>query len=270
MDLERSYDNEADIPAGLTALYSEQGGKFVLADLGITANTADADSLRQQRKDNTELSLQLGQSKAALGRLEKQFEGVDADQFAQFREQLSKIGEEEERKLMATGQIDEVVKRRTAGVLSEINSRLENKTQAYDKLHASNTKLEKLFAGMQAGIKIDSIISERGLRVVDGAKEDLADRIGKDWTVDGDGRLAPRREDMLGENGAPIEPMDYVTRELLAKRPFFFAKAQGGGAGGNQQEGRREGGKTIDHNDIHGIGQNLEAVANGKMKVTRE
>lgn len=169
--------------------------------------------------------------------------------------------------MIKQGNIDEVVKRRTARLLDEKNAELKARGEAYDTLKVDHTKLTERFASVQAGTSMNTLISAAGLRVRAGAQDDLASRIKQDWTVDSDGALVARRKDMIGDGGATMEPGEYVSRELLERRSFFFEPAKGGGAEGNSDQ-RTGGKKTISSGDPMNFGRNLEDIASGKTQVS--
>ena len=169
MALKRTYTNIDDIPEAARGLYSEVNGEYVLGD---DFNIKDP-RVDEFRDTNRQLKAQLDQVKSDFGRLQKQFEGVDADEYAQYKEHLSALQEEEERKLLATGQIDELVKRRVARTLDEKNQQLQSKAQAYDQLNEKYTNLSEQYATTQARHQMDALLNQKGLRPRAGARDEV-------------------------------------------------------------------------------------------------
>jgi len=272
--LRYSYDTKDEIPEPFRELYTERDGKWVLEVEGAPKGEsggggADPAKLDEFRSANNQLRQQLEEQKAEFGRFKKQFSGVDPEEFAQFRQKLDEMAEDEERKLIAQGNIEEVVKRRTAKLLEEKNTEIKNRTDAYEELRQKYDKLSGSYAQSQALTRIDALISEQGLQVRKGAKEDLAHRITQDWSVSEDGTLEPKRKDLIGETGSAMDPTEYVTKELLGKRGFFFEPASGGGSKGNDGGDGPPSGGVISRDPLS-IGKNLKDLAAGRKTVSRD
>lgn len=273
MKLKKKYAKQSDVPAFAQFMFEEQDGAWVpregvdidAVNAGIAPEDA-SDRLAEFRTRNIELERQLRDQGSELGNLRKQFEGVDPEQFAQFQEQLAKVTEDEERRLMASGNLEEVLRRRTARLIDEKNEELKTRTKAYEDLKVKHDKVTSSFATMQAQNRLGGLISEKGLRVKKGAQSDLNDRLANDWTIDENGKLKPRREDLIGDSGGPIDPTEYVEKELLERRGFFFEPAKGGNApGGGDGDGKPKGGSVA--RNPKDFGNNLEAIAKGEKTV---
>jgi predicted secreted protein len=268
MKLKKQYASQDDIPEWAQGLYEEKDGAWHRREDVEFEGTGTDPKISEFRETNRQLKSDLDRIKSEMGEMTKRYEGVDPEEFDRYREQLAKVHEEEERKLIANGQLDEVVRRRTARLLDEKNAELENRTKAFTGLEAKYNDLASNYARTQAQARIESIIADRKLRVKPGAREDLATRITSDWTVNEKGDLQPRRQDLIGDSGAAIEPVEYVEKELLDKRSFFFEPAKGGGAGGND-DAEGGGGPRYVAADPVSFGQNLKDIAAGKAQVKR-
>tara|TARA_R100001460_G_scaffold27881_10_gene55949 strand:+ start:557 stop:1399 length:843 start_codon:yes stop_codon:yes gene_type:complete len=277
--LNKKYESESEIPAWARSMFvgSDEGG-WTAAE-GVPAEMFGAgaapgggnDRLAEFRANNKKLTDELNATKSTLANMQKQYAGVDPEQFAKFQEQLSKVQEDEERKLIASGQIDEVVKRRTARLLDERNAELKQAKSAYEELSGQHKKLVGIHTTREAQLAMDRVIAENKLRVRSGAQEDLANRIASDWTYDADSKaLKIQNQQLKGENGVDdMSPADYVRKELLGKRSFFFEAASGGGAGGGESSDVVSDGAALIKRDPMAIGRNLEDIAAGKKRIAR-
>jgi len=274
--LRKKYDSQDDIPDYARGLYEERDGAFHLRDdiqiegAAPPASGGNDDRLAEFRDRNRALNQQLERMKSEMGQLRSQFEGIDPEAVKKFQERIGEIEEEEERKLIQAGNIDEVVQRRTARMLDDKNKEVKQAREAYSELKSQHEKLVGNYTSMQALDKVTRMIDERNLRVRSGAKLDLADRIRADWTTDADGNLVPKRKDLMAEDGSPIKPEEYVQHELLDRRSFFFEPARGGGSGGNDAPESKDDQKGLVARDPVAIGKNMEAIAKGEKRVAQD
>lgn len=276
MKLKRKYSKQSDVPSYATFMYEEVDGSYVPregvdiealeAAFGGNEDREPGDDRDEFRRRNRALQTQLDTTRSELGTIRKQFEGVDADDFRKFQVELGKVAEEEERKLIASGQIDEVVKRRTGRILDERNAELKTRTDAFNDLTTKYEALAGNHATMRAQNQMARLLSEKGLRVRKGAQTELDRLIAADWTVAEDGkRLKPRREDMRGDDGGPMSETYYVEKELLGRCGFYFESAKGGGAQGGVDEQQQKG-VTVARTPLD-MGRSLEAIAKGEVTV---
>lgn len=273
MTLKRKYDSADQIPVYARGLYTESEDGFTviegvdLDEMTRAFRPSEPDK-NEFRDNNRRLKSQLDQTKARLGELEKMTQGVDPESFEAYREQLQREQDEEDRKLLERGLFDQVYERKSKRFHEEKNKEIAERQKAYEKLEREHSKLRDRYAQDRAINKMTSMIEERQLRTRPNAREDLAVRIREDWTLDDRGELVPRRQDLLGEDGAPISPTAYVDRELIDRRNYFFEPATGGGARG-ADGGGPDGGRTI-ASDPETFGKNLDAIAKGKVRVNRD
>lgn len=264
MALKKQYETEEDIPEAARGMYEKTAEGYVLAEDYVIKD----ERVDEFRDNNRQLKAELDQMRTEYGRLQKQFEGVDPEQFQKFREQLARVQEDEERQLIASGQIDEVVKRRTARILDEKNSMFEAKSAAYSELEKNYNQLRDKFATSQARQQMDILMSERGLRLRPQARQLMESQVTRDWTTDEKGRLTLRDSTMIGETGDPMSPIEYVDR-MVTQMDFLFEPNTGGGAGGGDSAtSRRE--KVVRSGDMDAISANLADIASGKMRVVKE
>lgn len=279
MKLKSKYASKGDIPAFAVALYEEADDGSYVPREGVDIDALNSGmgggeggdnepggNRDEFRRRNRELQRALDETRSELGSIKKQFEGVDAEQFKAFQEQLAKMKEDEERELIKTGQIDEVVKRRTARILDERAQELKTRTDAYNELKSKYDALAGNHATMRAQNQMARLLSEKGLRVRKGAQTELDRLIASDWTVDEDGsRLKPRRDDLIGDDGGPMSEAEYVEKELLGRCGFYFEPAKGGGAkGGDESPGSK--GTVVARKPLE-MGRNLEGIAKGEVTV---
>jgi hypothetical protein len=264
MALQKNYSSEEEIPEAARGLYEQTADGYVLSsEFAIKDERVD-----EFRENNRQMKAELDQMRTEYGRLQKQFEGVDPDQFAKFQEQLARVQEDEERQLIASGQIDEVVKRRTARLLDEKNAMFEAKSAAYTDLETNYNQLRDKFATSQARTQMDGLMSERGLRLRPQARQLMESQVTRDWTTDESGRLTLRDTTMIGESGDLMTPIEYVDR-MVTQMDFLFEPNVGGGATGAESGGQR-GQKMIQSGDVDAISANLADIASGKLRVNTD
>ena len=249
---------------GVKALYSERpDGRFVLDVEGSLPGTVAKSELDEFRNNNVQLKQQLDEmKKSAEGNKEK---------LDRLNELEKLVDEDEEKKMIADGRLEEVVERRVETRTSQMRREYEGQIKAKDTALDALTEDREKAVGSYNNLIIDTAINDainevggvrkgalqdvraRGRRVFQMKDEKLT-------ALDGAGGI------MYGANGSEsLSPAEWV-KGLLDSAPHLFEESAGAGPRGRQTPSPG-GQKSIEKNDIRGFGQNLEAIAKGTMKV---
>lgn len=270
MKLLRTYKTKKEIPDFALALYEERDGAFHLREgVEIEGSTPPDDDTRDEfRENNKKLNRELNNLKAEKTRLEKLMEGFDPDQWKQFQEVIAKNRDAEEAALLKAGNVDEVVKRRIQRTVEEKDVEIRNRTKAFDELKSKYDQMALTFTQQKAQRKVTELIEKKGLRLRKYAAEDLNARITADWTSDDNGNLQLKNSNLLNDKGEGMSPEEYVEKELVQRRSYFFEPMKGGGAGDDRGEPENPGGgNSFVARDPVSFGRNLDAIAKGEKKV---
>lgn len=204
--LEVAKDDHAKLPEGTRALYKETeagSGKFRL-DVDGVEDTAGLKSALEKERDNVKAAKR-EREKAVKDALAA-YEGIDP---VKHREMLKKMGTDEEQELLKSGNLDEIVKRRTAKLSEE-----------YDK------KLAAAESGKQGALQVASTFMER---VLDNHVREACMKAGMHATAVDDALLRARSVFVLNDDGTPIQPEDPEADELTpvlgkdGKTPYGLA-----------------------------------------------
>ncbi len=171
---------------------------------------------------NTEL---LGSLKERNTKLQE-FDGIDP---VAVRSILSKFASDEEAGLIAKGDIDTVLKKRTERMQTEHLRTLKAEQDARAKAEG---KASKLSARTLAGAIRDAAIKAGALPE---AMEDIVLRAGPTWRLsdDGDPVAMTGDEVVLGKDGrTPLTPMEWA-ESLRETAPHLWPRAQGTNAPGS-------------------------------------
>ena len=156
----------------------------------------------------------------------KEFDGIDP---VAVRSILSKFASDEEAGLIAKGDIDTVLKKRTERMQAENAKALKTEQESRTKAEA---KAAKLAARTLAGAIRDASIKAGALPE---AMEDIVLRGGNLWRLNDDGDPVAMNGDevVLGKDGkTPLTPIEWA-ESLRETAPHLWPKAQGTNAPGS-------------------------------------
>lgn len=200
------------------------------------------------KSKNSEL---LGKLKDASTNLQR-YDGIDPDAV---RNILSKFANDEEAALIAKGDIDTVLSKRTERMQGEFTKQLKTRDDALTQAHA---KAAKLAAGKVSGA-LTQAASKTG--ALPEAMEDIVLRgQGQGWTINDDGDVVALRdgEIVLGKDGkTPLTPQEWA-ESLRETAPHLWPKAQGTGAPGASGGGN---GRTITQAAFDALAPKARAAA---------
>lgn len=221
------------------------------------------DSLRTQNAEVAALRAELGQVKA-------QYEGVNVEAYNKIQDEITARGVEEERELIQQGQLEEVIKRRSA----KYNLRKDEDIAAANAAAATASERNKILEAQLGEHYIlqdlQKEVAAKGLRVRDGALPDVISRAKSNWRLseDGKGHEAWDGDTRLyDENGQPLGMGDYVQEHLFRGASHLFAKGDGGGAGGSNSNTPTDGKLRILASDAAMRSRHIADIASGKAIV---
>lgn len=178
------------------------------------------------KSKNSEL---LGKVKEAQTNLQR-FDGIDPEAV---RTILSKFASDEEAALLAKGEIDTVLNKRTERMQADNAKVVKAEQEARAKAEA---KAGKLAARTLAGAIRDAALKAGALPE---AMEDIVLRGGGTWRLNDDGEPVAMNGDevVLGKDGkTPLTPAEWA-ESLRETAPHLWPKAQGTNAPGNGKAG---------------------------------
>lgn len=207
MALKYTLDSLDGIDEALHPLYTESGGKFVLAVEGAVPK----ERLDEFRTNNVNLA----KERDALA---ERFKDIDPDKFRELSEKDAKI---REKKLLDSGKVDEIVAERVSALKADSQKQL-------DALMNDKTSLTRQLEGLVVDGAIRDAASKVGVRST--AVEDVLLR-GRAVFKLNDGKAAAMDGDKLiyGKNSEPMGIDEWVGG-LAERAPHLFEASTGGGA----------------------------------------
>lgn len=178
----------------------------------------------------------------------KSYDGIDPDAV---RSILSKFASDEEAALIAKGDIDTVLTKRTDRMKADYDKKLQAEAEAKAR---ALSKADKLAARTLAGALRDAAIKTGALPE---AMDDIVLRAGSVWRLNDDGEPVAINGDevILGKDGkTPLSPMEWA-ESLRETAPHLWPKAQGTNAPGSGSGPRGSNTKTASRAQFDGMNQ---------------
>lgn len=258
--LEIGKDDVAKLPEATRGLYKEVeagSGKFRLDVDGIEDTSGLKSALQKEREA---VKAAKAEREKAIREALAPFEGIDP---AKHKELMKKLGTDEEQALLKDGNLDEIVKRRTAKLV-----------EGYEK------KLKDATEGRQGALEVAGTFMDR---VLDNHVREACAKAGVHASAVDDALRRAREVFVLGDDGAPISPEDPDADELTpvmgkdGKTPYGLADwmeemkekaphwfpAGAGGAGSQSGNKGGAGGKTMKRSAFEALNHEERAA---KMK----
>lgn len=198
------------------------GGPEITPEVQSLIDARVTEAVNGLKSKNGEL---LGKLKDANTNLQR-FEGIDPDAV---RNILSKFASDEEAGLIAKGDIDTVLNKRTERMQADFNKKLEKEQAERNRFIEANKKLSAR-ALSEAILKA---ASKAG--ALPEAMEDIVLRARGTWAVNEDGEVVAMngQEVVLGKDGkTPLTPAEWA-ESLRETAPHLWPKAQGSNAPGS-------------------------------------
>lgn len=236
--LKRVLENLDGLAAEVAALYKKgEDGKYHL-------DLEGGDDVSGLKKNNAELLNEKKKLQDEKKKLEEQMALYkDLGDPEKAKEALAKIRKIEEEKLIAEGDIDKIVTKRTEAMRQDFAAQSKALSDANDKLTAENGKLKT---------HLNQVVIERGVldacgRVGQLRKEavvDIISRGNQTWSLDEEGHPVPKNPDgttIYGKDGkAPMTMDEWASLQIEAAPHLWMPSKGGGGLGsGNGPDGTK-------------------------------
>jgi len=206
----------------------------------VKANLKKAqDDLAAANAQNEQLTSTQKKAQDDLKALQDKWGDLDADKVKSFMEKLEN---DEDAKLIAEGNVDAVITKRTEAITKALQKKADDATAAQatavEERDAANVKLNQLIVSHAVrGAAIEG-------KVVDTAVEDVLSRAAAVFKVDDEGKVVPI-DGTFGKDGKTLmTPFEWVDG-MRDKAPHWFPAAQGAGARGGGTGGGGDGFHTI-------------------------
>lgn len=266
MALKLILDSLDGLSDDLKKLYIPKDGKFVLdADMSGFESKADVEALRNALERQKTSG---GELKEKLEQMVTRFKDVDPEKAREAILTLQEMGDKE---LIDAGKMDELLETRTERMRQEFTGQATRQQEIID---GNNTMITGLNSRLSE-VLIDNAISVAAIsnNVKEHAVMDVISRGRQAFTIGESGH--PESKDaegnvVFGADGKSPLAIDEWVNSLSQSASHLFDASSGGGAqtdqgGGNGgQEGQTG---VVSVNDI---GDNLEGIASGKIKVAPE
>jgi len=230
MALALKLDSIDALDESIQALYKKQDDDTFILDLdGYQDPTGLKSALEKEREANKA-------STKELKEIKKRFDGIDPDKV---KELLSKMGSDEEARLMAEGKLDEVVANRTEKLKLEYEKLLlEAKTEAETERNKAGQYKDRVLDNNVMAAAIGSGVHKPAL-------EDALIRARNIFSLDEHGNAVQLDQDgavKYGKDGkSPFTTTEWLEEMKEAAPHWFTAGNSGGGASGNnEQNGNRK------------------------------
>lgn len=203
------------------------GGGGETPDVQTAIEKAVSEAVAGLKSKNSEL---LGKLKERDEKL-RSYDGIDPDAV---RNILKKFADDEEAALIAKGEIDQVLSKRTDRMKADYDKKLQAEAEAKAKAEA---KAAKLAERTLAGALRDAAIKSGALPE---ALEDIVLRASMIWKLDDGGEPVAMNGDevILGKDGkTPLTPKEWA-ESLREAAPHLWPRASGTNAPGSNGTGK--------------------------------
>ena len=209
MTIKTQYDTQADIPEGLSSLYSQNdSGVFALNPIEGMVNKSQLDDANKKvdefRQNNTALN--------------KKFEGVDVDEWKTLQDDKRKMADKE---LIEAGEVDELINRRVNEVVSKMNLTIEDLT-------TTNSNLTGSISAMTIDAQLRKLATDSGIRA--DAVEDVVALGRTNFKISNEGKVETTVSE-LSSTGELMTIDSWVTG-LKTEKPYYYPTGTGSNASG--------------------------------------
>lgn len=221
-----------------------EDGKFRLDVEGVV----DKDKLDEFRQAN----IQLTEGAKKLQEQLDAFKGIDP---TKFREMSDKLSNDEEKKLIEKGNLEEVIRLRTERMKVEHGEQLAAKDKVIQKLTGERTTAYKERDEKIIDIELRRAVENPELGFYPGAADVLKPHVLQEFTYR-DGKIVRVKADgnvVFGKDGEPASLNEYLS-DTAKQKPFLVKPSNGSGASnGTGSNGSSTGGKTIKRSAFDGM-----------------
>lgn len=245
-----------DVAEPLRSLYEKaEDGSFVLK-----LEEEGGDKLAEFRRNNIELRKQLEAQAEKL----KAFEGIDPAQVKRAMAAMEKMQDEEDRRLLKEGSVDELVARKTARLKEGYEQQLQAARAEAEKFKTDANKVTGRLGSLRMGDELRRTLGVKKLKLIQGADDDVLARTSPNFAYDASTDTFKPRDGLFNKNGEPAKMEDWI-EQLFEKAPHLFEQPQSNGDGSDRRTPTSAGGKKVI--DVSELKNHLEDVANGKVVV---
>lgn len=233
------------------ALYEKKGDKeYMLKIEGATSNT----KLNEFRDNNIRLLKEVDDIK-------KKYKDIDPVKFV---EMTTKIQELEDKKLLDSGKIDELVQAKLDRIKAEFDSKETIIRKSLESVETEKGKLSSQLEELKIDSELQKAVNKIG-QLRPGAMQDALQRGRQIWELE-EGKPVPKNTDGSIKYNDKTEAWTFTdwAEDLVKTAPFLFKTSKGGGAGGGDGDDTT---KTITKGDQTAFEANIEDIAKGKIKV---
>ena len=245
-----------DLPDNIKPLYKKrEDGKFQLEAEGVVDKT----KLDEFRANNVALA---ESNKDMIEKLKK-LEGIDPDKYKAF---LDKFQSDEEKKLLKDGNLDEVIKLRTAGIVKDSTEQMAAKDKIIAKLTEDTKTATREKDSYIVEAEMRKSLDNPDLGFQPGVANILKDSVLKEF-VHKDGKVIRVKSDgslVYGKSGDPMG-LDEFVQGYAKDHPYLVKPSGGGGARNETTKGAGSNGhKTMPRSEFN----KLDAAAQSKFMMT--
>lgn len=222
----------------------------------------DSERLKQFRQKNIELMKQIAE-------LSSKLEGVDVEMLEAGKKAMQKARNEEERALLAAGRFEDVFNLRLRALQDDFAKKEKGHSELLTKEQARVKKLHDSLKRTKIESDLVREATEAKLRLRPSAVPDFVRRGFEVFDLDEDGNLVAldgEGNPMLTKDQKPYGKRDFIM-QLVDDAPHLLEDGEGAGLGGGPKSRRSSGVVEIDSDDVKGFGNNIEAIAKGKVNV---
>jgi hypothetical protein len=239
--------------------YVKKGEKWYLDLDGELEGYVAKEKLDEFRNNNIELmkKLEAAQSKRAL----------TPEEEAEFTRLKSQEQQIKEKKLLDSGQIEEVVSQRVATLKGDYEGKITGLTKKVTELETGLHGMTNKYANTVITAEISKVIPTIG-KLRPQAMDDVISRARSTWLYDSTADVVVAKnakgEVIYGKDGKQPMTIAEWCAGLVETAPHFFEGSAGGGGEGS---GSRQQGGTIKAGDNKAFIENLDKIAKGEITV---
>jgi hypothetical protein len=254
MALKALIQDIGDIPEALKDFYKKTDDGYLL----------DVDNADYQQKigEFRNNNIRFKQERDDLKKKLQNYNGVDPVKYTEMRQQLDELNE---KGLLESGKIDELVEKRAQKFRQEYEDQIakltESQQSAENQAKTYKTQLDELAIGDM----ITKAVSNVG-RIQKGALIDILARAKSVWKINDNGvPVAMDGETLLyGKDGkAPLTGEEWA-QQLREGAPYLFEGNVGGGAPGSGGDAGADGVKLV---PVSQVANHIDDIATGKAKI---
>lgn len=267
--LKYSYPSAAEVPAEHKAFYRQDADGTMTLDVD---ETPASKKVAEFRGNNTKLLQErdatIKELNAAKALLDK-YKGIDPEKAQEAAQTLQRL---QEKQLIDAGEFEKVLAMRTQSIVTDRDTQLKAKTDAYNAMEAR----ERKYYAELSRERVDNAVlaaARRAGNLVPGAEFDVISRARTVFSMDENGKIAANKDaaDAFNEKGEPISVDEYATR-LIKQSAHLFVGAQGGGAQGTSSRsaprGQADGDRTPRKLSASEFGKHMDDIISGKVVAT--